>query len=192
MFNTSQAKARLLFIFTMCMFAAATQASQFDLRVSDDAIQANLALSSMSEELLFGGGYFYKDEEEAINIIDADLHAQGRTALGNLPSNVHIGLIASYMKEAEFKASAVALGGRINANIPEVPGLSIETSLHFAPDVLAFGDADAFTRAHLQANYRLIQSADVTAGYRYFKAGVKDAGHRTFESGPFLGLRLKF
>ena len=162
------------------------------MRVSDDAIQANLAVSNMSEELLFGGGYFYKDEEEAINILDLDLHAQGRTAVGNLPSNVHLGMIASYMKEDAFKASAIALGGRININIPEAPGLSVETALHFAPDVLAFGDADAMTRAHVQANYRLIQSADISAGYRYLKAGVKEAGHRTFESGMFLGLRLKF
>ncbi|MDX1452103.1 MAG: YfaZ family outer membrane protein [Oleiphilaceae bacterium] len=184
--------ARIKALLLLALCSSTVTASQFDLRVSDDAIQANLAVSSMSEDLLFGGGYFYKDEEEAINILDVDLHAQGRTALGNLPSNVNIGMIASYMKEDAFKASAVALGGRINVNIPEAPGLSLETSFHFAPDVLAFGDSDSMTRAHVQANYRLIQSADVSAGYRLLRAGVKEAGHRTFESGLFLGLRLKF
>lgn len=192
MVQTSYRKTAILLSLLTALFCAPSFADQFDLRVSDDAIQANLAVSNMSEELLFGGGYFYKDEEEAINILDLDLHAQGRTAVGNLPSNVHLGMIASYMKEDAFKASAIALGGRININIPEAPGLSVETALHFAPDVLAFGDADAMTRGHVQANYRLIQSADISAGYRYLKAGVKEAGHRTFESGMFLGLRLKF
>ncbi len=178
-----------LFIF---LLAANSTANEFDLRVSDDSIHGNFSVEDENSDILFGMGYFYKDEDEAINVVNLDLHAKGRTAMGNLPTTVGLGLQGTYFKEDRFKGSAVGVGGSVRVNLPDVPGMSIETEAHFAPNILAFGDADAFTRFRLQANYRIIQSADISAGYRYLKAGVEDAGHRTFESGMFLGMKLKF
>jgi len=167
-------------------------ANELDLRISDDALHANFAVNDSYSDGMFGMGYFYKDEDEAINVVNLDLHTKGQTALGNMPTTVGIGIQGTYFKEGPFKGSAVAVGGSVRVNIPEAPGVSIETEAHYAPDVLAFGDSDAFTRLRLQGNYRIIQSADVSLGYRYLQAGIKEGGHRTFESGAFLGIKLKF
>ena len=81
----------------------------------------------------------------------------------------------------------------MRVNTPEVPGLSFETDIHYAPEVLAFGDSDEFRRLRLQVNYRVIESADISLGYRYLNVGdEKTSGNYTFESGAFLGLKLTF
>lgn len=174
------------------MFSSAI-ASEFDLRISDDAIHGNITIAKEDSDAQFGLGYFYKNEDNAINIMNLDLHTKGQTAIANLPTTVGIGLQANIFKEEEFKGSAVGIGGSIRVNIPDAPGLSIETALHYAPKVLAFGDSDEFRRFRLQANYRIIESADISLGYRYLNVGVEEINeNHTFESGAFLGLKLSF
>jgi hypothetical protein len=174
------------------MICSAT-ASELDLRISDDAIHGNFSIAKEDSDAQFGIGYFYKNEDDAINILNLDLHTKGQTAIANLPTTVGIGLQANLFKEDNFKGSAVGIGGSMRVNIPETPGLSIETALHYAPKVLAFGDSDEFRRFRVQANYRIIESADVSLGYRYLNVGIEDINdNHTFESGAFLGLKLSF
>tara|TARA_R110001592_G_scaffold138511_4_gene357684 strand:+ start:75717 stop:76241 length:525 start_codon:yes stop_codon:yes gene_type:complete len=172
---------------------SSVSANEFDMRISDDAIHGNFSFSKEDSNAQFGLGYFYKDESEAINIMNIDLHTKGQTAIANLPTTVGIGFSSNLFKEGDFKGSAVGIGGSVRVNIPESPGLSVETALHYAPDVLAFGDADEFRRFRLQVNYRIIESADISLGYRYINVGVEDLNrNHTFESGAFLGLKLAF
>lgn len=177
---------------TTFMFSSVI-ANELDLRVSDDAIHANFSIAKEDSDAQFGAGYFYKNEDHAINILNLDLHTKGQTAIANLPTTVGVGIQANLFKEDSFKGSAVGIGGSMRVNIPETPGLSLETALHYAPKVLAFGDSDEFRRFRLQANYRIIESADISLGYRYLNVGVEKANaNHTFESGAFLGLKLSF
>jgi len=166
-------------------------ASELDLRINDDAIHANYV--NTNNKTMFGLGYFYKDSSSSTNIVNTDLHAKGQTAIGNLPMTIGIGFQGNFFKKEDFKGSAVGLGGSLRINIPEVIGLSVETALHYAPKVLSFGDADEFRRFRVQANYHIIQNADISAGYHYLNVGNKDTNsNHTFESGLFLGMKLKF
>ncbi|MCH2159397.1 MAG: YfaZ family protein [Oleiphilaceae bacterium] len=161
-------------------------------RISNDTIGGGIDGQIGETDLVAGFEHFYKDESESVNISNINLHTQGQTAISNLPTTVLLGLEATHMKEGEFKASAVAFGGAVRINLPSTPGLSVETRLHYAPDILAYGDSDEFKRFRAQLNYRVIQSADLSLGYQYLNAGIKDAGDRTFESGYFIGLGMKF
>tara|TARA_R110001592_G_scaffold91754_3_gene268240 strand:+ start:30741 stop:31322 length:582 start_codon:yes stop_codon:yes gene_type:complete len=175
------------------LMCSTVSANEFDMRISDDAIQGNFSFFKEDSNAQFGLGYFYKDEDEAINIMNIDLHTKGQTAIANLPTTVGIGFSANLFKEGPLKGSAVGIGGSVRVNIPESPGLSIETALHYAPNVLAFGDSDEFRRFRLQVNYRIIESADISLGYRYLNVGVEEiSDNHTFESGAFLGLKLSF
>ena len=168
-------------------------ANEFDMRISDDAIHANYSVSNNANTGQFGLGYFYKNEDEAINILNLDLHTKGQTAIANLPTTVGIGFQGNVFKEDELKGSAIGIGGSVRVNLPEVPGLSIETALHYAPEVLAFGDSDEFRRFRFQFNYRIIENADLSIGYRYLNVGIEEADKNyTFESGAFLGVKLSF
>lgn len=174
-------------------------ANEFDMRISDDAIHGNFTISKENSSAQFGAGYFYKNADTAINILNLDLHTKGQTAIANLPTTIGIGFQANLFKEEAFKGSAIGIGGSMRVNIPDAPGLSIETDLHYAPSVLAFGDSDEFRRFRLQANYRIIESADISLGYRYLNVGTDFVqngqqinNNHTFESGAFLGLKLTF
>lgn len=175
--------------FALCNIA---QASELDLRISDDTVEANYAVTSHETDAMFGIGYLYKDDRDKINVLNIDLHTSGQTALANLPTTVGIGIQANVFKQDEFKGSAIGIGGSVRVNIPDVPGISVESELHYAPNVLTFNDADDFSRFRVQLNYRIIQSADISFGYRYLNAGVENGGDTTLESGAFLGMKLEF
>lgn len=182
----------LSFLFFTPLLSQSILANEFDMRISDDAIHANYSVSNDRGNGQFGAGYFYKNEDQAINILNLDLHTKGQTAIANLPTTVGIGFQANLFKEDELKGSAIGIGGSARVNIPESPGLSFETALHYAPEVLAFGDSDEFRRFRLQINYRIIENADLSLGYRYLNVGIEDADNHTFESGAFLGVKLAF
>jgi hypothetical protein len=166
-------------------------ANELDLRLNDDAIHVNYLATN--NKTMFGLGYFYKDSNSPVNIINTDLHAKGQTAIGNLPMTIGIGFQGNFFKKDHFKGSALGLGGSVRINIPEAVGLSIETALHYSPEVLSFGDSDEFRRFRVQANYHIIQNADISAGYHYINVGSEDTkSNHTIESGVFLGMKLKF
>jgi len=166
-------------------------ANELDLRLNDEAIHVNYLATN--NKTMFGLGYFYKDSSSSVNILNTDLHAKGQTAIGNLPMTIGIGLQGNFFKKDDFKGSALGLGGSVRINIPEAVGLSIETALHYSPEVLSFGEADEFKRFRVQANYHIIQNADISAGYHYINVGNEDTkSNNTLESGLFLGMKLKF
>jgi hypothetical protein len=178
-----------LVFFIIC--SAQLTANELDLRINDNSVHVNYAAAN--DSTMFGLGYFYKDSSASTNIINTDLHAKGQTAIGNLPMTIGIGFQGNFFKKNNFKGSAVGLGGSLRINIPEVVGLSVETALHYAPEVLSFGDADEFRRFSLQTNYHIIQNADISAGYQYLNAGHEDTNsNHTIESGLFIGMKLKF
>lgn len=194
-FRNSLRKSRYLLIVLLAsagMLTNDVHANDFDLRISDDALHLNLAIVDDYSALSYGGGYFYKDNDEAIHIVNLDLHSQGQTALGNFPTTVKVGIQGNYFDEDGVDGAAIGLGGSVRINLPDTPGLSWESQGHFAPDVLAFDDAKRFARLSTQLNYRVIQTADLNAGYRYINTKLNDGTKRTFESGWFVGLRLNF
>ena len=165
--------------------------NELDLRISNDWVHTNFTVSHPKSKSAFGLGYFYKDEDESINVANIDLHAKGQTAIGNLPTTVGIGFEGTYFKSGETKGSAVGIGGTVRVNLPDTPGLSIETALHYAPDVLSFSDADEFRRLRAHVNYRIIENADISIGYKYINVGIAESDQNvTLESGAFLGFKL--
>jgi hypothetical protein len=171
--------------------SAQLTANELDLRINDDSIHTNF--TTANDSTMFGLGYFYKNDRSSTNIINTDLHAKGQTAIANLPMTVGIGFQGNFLKKNDFKGSAVGLGGSLRINIPDVIGLSVETELHYAPEVLSFGDANEFKRFSLQTNYRIIQNADISVGYQYINTGIEDTNSdHTLESGLFIGMKLKF
>ena len=190
---TKSIRSILYITFGAVLLSASTgHCDEFDLRLSDDAVHTNIAFENEESQIKYGGGYFYKDADNSINILNFDLHSNGQTAIGNLPTTVGLGIQGNAFKESSVKGSAIGLGGSVRVNLPDAPGLSLETSLHFAPDVLAFSQAKRFTRARIQANYRVIRTVDISGGYRYVNTKLKSGEKHTFESGLFLGLKLVF
>lgn len=167
-------------------------AGELGFRISNDTIGGGIEGNVGESDLFAGFEHFYKDKETSINISNINIHTKGQTVIGNLPTTVMLGLEATHMKEGEFKASALAFGGNLRINLPATPGLSAEARLHYAPDIVAYGDSDRYIRGRAQVNYRVIRNADISLGYQYLNTGIEGERERTFESGYYLGLGLRF
>jgi YfaZ precursor len=188
----TQPLARIASFMILISAAASVSAAELDFRLSNDTIGGGIESNSPESELSVGFEHFYKDADKSINISSLNLHTKGQTVLGNMPTTVALGMQGVYMKEDTFKASAIAFGGSMRVNLPSSPGLSIQGQVHYAPDIVAFGDSDSYTKVRTQLNYRVIRSADISAGYQYLQSGIKAGGNRTFESGLYLGLKIIF
>lgn len=175
----------------------AAQAGDFAISLTDDSVKAQINFADQSDELAFGTGYTYHNGSR--HIANLDFHAQGRSAIGNLPATVGVGARSFYFRDSPIEGGAVGLGGYSTINFPDVPGLSINGTLHYAPTILSFGDSDGMTSLELTLGYRVIRNAEFFAGYRYVQTEI-DARDRngvniddvTLEEGFLAGLRILF
>ncbi|WP_250657328.1 YfaZ family outer membrane protein [Alkalimarinus coralli] len=165
-------------------------ASDVSLRISDDSVHSQVNVTPNGSNIDLGAGYMY--HEGSRHIVNLDLHAKGQTAVGNLPTTAGVGIQATGFDDDSVDGGAVGVGGFARLNIPSVPGLSFEGALHYAPSILSFGDADDLTRVRAQANYRVIQNADVFVGYHYLNADLEGHSDVTLDKGLFAGMKLIF
>lgn len=177
-------------IIPLISMSTVAQANDATLRLSDDSVHGQVNLSNNTSNLDFGAGYMY--HEGSRHIINLDLHTKGQTAIGNLPTTVGVGVQLTGYDDNDIEGAAVGLGGFARLNMPEVPGLSFEGALHYAPSILSFADSDDMTRLRIQANYRLIKTADVFAGYHYLNTDVDGGSDLTLDEGIFIGMKLMF
>ena len=83
--------------------------------------------------------------------------------------------------------------GYATVNIPNVPGLSVGGSAHYAPSILSFGDSDAVTDIEARVSYRVIRNADVYAGYRYVNTDLDNSSADiNLDEGVMAGMKIFF
>ncbi|HET8848520.1 MAG TPA: YfaZ family outer membrane protein [Marinobacter sp.] len=177
----------------LSLAAAPVFASDLDLSLTNDSVKGQVNFFGSQNDIQLGAGYTY--HEGSRHIANLDFHAQGRTALGNLPTTAGIGLRGvGYDDDNNVDGGAVGLGGFATVNIPDVPGLSIGGSLHYAPSILSFGDSDDMTSVELRGSYRVIRNAEVFAGYRYLNTELDFRGSPdvNLDEGVMAGIKIFF
>ncbi|GGC57336.1 YfaZ family outer membrane protein [Marinobacter halophilus] len=167
-------------------------ASDLDLSLTNDSVKAQVNFFGNQNELQLGTGYTYHEGSRHIGNID--FHAQGRTAIGNLPTTAGIGMRGIAWDDDRVDGGAIGLGGFATVNVPDVPGLSFTGSLHYAPSILSFGDSDDMTSLELRGSYRVIRNAEVFAGYRYLNTELDFAGSPdiNLDEGILAGIKIFF
>lgn len=184
-------KAYRLPLLALTLAAAPAFATDLDLSLTDDSVKAQVNVFDANANTQVGAGYTY--HEGSRHIANVDVHAQGRTALGNLPTTAGIGLQGIYWDDDPFDGGAVGLGGFATVNIPNVPGLSFTGAAHYAPDILSFGDSQDMTSLELRGSYRVIRTAEVFVGYRYLNTDLEDIpGDADLDEGVMAGMKLYF
>ncbi|MFE8072085.1 YfaZ family outer membrane protein [Marinobacteraceae bacterium S3BR75-40.1] len=183
-------KARILPALLIAGLATSAAAEDVALSLTDDSAKAQFNTSVNRGELALGGGYTY--HEGSRHILNLDVHAQGRTALGNLPATAGIGLRTIAFDDDNVNGGAIGLGGFGKINIPDVPGLSVNGSLHYAPSILSFDDADDMKNIELSLSYRVIRNAEVFGGYRFMDVDLDPGKDLTLDEGGMVGIRMFF
>ncbi|OEY65181.1 YfaZ family outer membrane protein [Marinobacter sp. X15-166B] len=174
----------------LSLLAAPVFASDFDLSLTNDSVKGQVNFFESRSDLQLGAGYTY--HEGGRHIGNVDFHAQGRTALGNLPTTAGIGMRAVGWDDDRLDGGAVGLGGFATVNIPTLPGFSVHGSAHYAPSILSFGDTDSLTSLELRASYRVIRNAELFGGYRYLKSDFDGPGSIKLDKGLLAGLKIYF
>ncbi|PID43960.1 MAG: hypothetical protein CSA52_03295 [Gammaproteobacteria bacterium] len=175
---------------TLCAGISSAQAIETVFTLSDDSAYIKLSASPDVSKASFSAGYLY--HQGARHVYHLDAHAQGQTAIGNLPTTTGIGIRGVGFHQKNIDGHGLGLGGFAVINIPEVPGLSVMGSLHYAPSITSFDDAEGIGWLELESRYRMIQNADVKLGYRYIKSGMENSKSQTLDSSFYLGVSLHF
>jgi len=165
-------------------------AADADISLTNDSVKGQANFFGTNSDMQLGAGYTY--HEGGRHIGNIDFHAQGRTALGNLPTTAGLGLRGIGWEDDSLDGGAVGLGGFATVNIPDVPGLSFTGGLHYAPSILSFGDSDAMTSLELRGSYRVIRNAEVFVGYRYLNTDFEGRGDLDLDEGVLAGMKLFF
>ncbi|KPQ28069.1 MAG: YfaZ precursor [Marinobacter excellens HL-55] len=179
-------------VLALSLAAAPVFASDLDLSLTNDSVKAQVNFFGSQNDLQLGTGYTY--HEGSRHIGNVDFHAQGRTAIGNLPTTAGIGMRGIAWDDDDLDGGAVGLGGFATVNVPDVPGLSFTGSLHYAPSILSFGDSDDMTSLELRGSYRVIRNAEVFAGYRYLNTELDFARSPdvNLDEGILAGIKIFF
>lgn len=185
-------KVSRISVMVLSLAAAPAFAGDVDLSLTDDSVKGQVNFLNNKDELQMGAGYTYR--EGGLDILNLDFHAQGRTAIGNLPTTAGLGMRGYAWDADEVDGGAIALGGFATVNVPRVPGLSFTGSLHYAPSILSFGDSDDLTNLELRGSYRVIRNAEVFAGYRYLNTELDRPfrGDVDLDDGVMAGMKIYF
>ncbi|SFR51664.1 YfaZ precursor [Marinobacter daqiaonensis] len=177
---------------TLTLFAAPAFAADADFSLTNDSVKGQVNFFDGRSDIQAGAGYTY--HEGSRHLLNGDFHAQGRTALGNLPTTAGIGFRGlAWDDDDNLDGGAIGIGGFGTVNIPTVPGLSFYGSAHYAPSILSFGDSDDLTNIEVRASYRVIRNAEVFAGYRYINTDIDGAsGDLNLDEGILAGLKIYF
>ncbi len=186
-------KVSRISLLVLSLASAPAFAGDVDLSLTDDSVKGQVNFLGSQDDLQMGAGYTYR--EGGLDILNLDFHAQGRTAVGNLPTTAGLGM-RGYAWDADnsLDGGAIGLGGFATMNIPKVPGLSVTGSLHYAPSILSFGDSDDLTNLELRASYRVIRNAELFAGYRYLNTELDSPfrGDVDLDDGVLAGMKIYF
>ena len=183
-------KASRIPLILLSLTSTSAFAADADLSLTNDSAKGQVNFFETTSDIQLGAGYTYHEGSRHIGNID--FHAQGRTALGNLPTTAGLGVKAIGWDDDRLDGGAVGLGGFATVNIPNAPGLSFTGGLHYAPSILSFGDSDDMTSLELRGNYRVIRNAEVFVGYRYLNTDFEGRGDLNLDEGVMAGMKLFF
>ncbi len=179
-------------VLALSLAATPLFAADLDLSLTNESVKGQYNFTPGRNDLVLGAGYTY--HEGSRHIGNVDFHAQGQTALGNLPTTAGLGVRGIAWDSDSAEGGAAGLGGFASVNIPDVPGLSFAGSLHYAPSILSFGDSDNMTSLELRGSYRVIRNAEVFGGYRYLNTDLDGRGRSdiNLDEGVMAGIKLFF
>lgn len=96
-----------------------------------------------------------------------------------------------YVYKDGDNGGALALGGQVEARVPNYDRFGMTVSSYYAPSVLSFGKLDRSWENSIALDYELIRGGAVYVGYRNLRQDI-GGGNRTTDNGLNLGFRLKF
>lgn len=168
-------------------------ADTLQLDLNDDAARIAYAHPIEARNLRLDGSW--QHHQDRGEVIGGGLHVMGNAGTGKNPVQAGLGARALWLDadQADADGSVLALGGYFHYTLPRYNRFAIGGYLYFAPDVIAFGDAEQFQSVGFYGSYELLQQADIYVGVRNIKADFTNGvSNYNFDTGLHLGVRIEF
>ncbi len=110
--------------------------------------------------------------------IGAGIEAVGATIKDNPPKR--------------YNASAVALNLQVRYTLPAASQVSFVGDVHYAPNIITFGDADRFRQLGARVEFELAPQTMLYVGYRQVRFGLKNLPNATLDDSAHIGLQISF
>ena len=175
------------------MLNTANAESEFDVDLSNDVVRLGISTPVASGNLLGSASYLHHEDDA--DLFAAGIHVAGKSkaSRGKQTTGLGVKLAGFTTDEADLDGGALALGGFIKHTLADANLITLRGDLYYAPDVVAFGDADKYLEFSLRVEYRLMDNANVFAGYRKIDIGIKDSSATAdLDKSAHVGINLLF
>jgi hypothetical protein len=97
-----------------------------------------------------------------------------------------------YIDRDVVDGGVFALGGQLEARLPQANRVSFSAYGYYAPSITSFADFDGYTEIGGDIGYEVIRGGSIYIGGRYIRHDYDQFGKDTADNGMHVGLRLKF
>lgn len=177
----------------------ASAQSYLDLNLSGDAIRADFAsdigiIPGSNAINSIGAIYSDDDNQERFTQFHTGLLVTGDAGARNALVQVGLGVRGVFLDvgSLDTNGGAIALGGQVDARLPQYNRIGMAAYAYYAPDVSAFGDVDKYLEYAANINYELIRNAFVYVGARQVRYGFDPGDEMAIDTGAHGGFQLKF
>lgn len=162
------------------------------LDINDDAARIFYAHPIGDRKIRLDGAWLHHQDRG--DVLGVGFHVTGNAATASRPINAGLGVRAEFFSADKSNADgqALAVGAFFDGKLPTYDRIGFGGYLYFAPDVLAFGDAEQFTAVSLYGSYSILRNAELYLGVRNVKADFEGFPDVTFDTGLHIGILLNF
>lgn len=166
-----------------------------DLNLSGDAVRLQFAtpLSANGLETDVSFMHHEEDGQPDADVAGLGLHLVDDAAQNANPFRVGIGAKLFFLDATVADGGALGVGGFFRWTVPGYNRFALGGSVHFAPDVVSFGDTETFLAYSIRGEYEILRQANVYLGYRRVQADFTGFPDKvTLDSGIHFGLHITF
>jgi len=177
--------------------AMGAQAGVLDLSLGNNSFRAdyNDALSNVLPGTSKGeydvGAIAKPRNEDEFYQVHAGLLLTGDVGTQGVNIAAGLGGRLLYVNKDHENGGGLALGGKVEARLPQYNRFGLSASSYYAPSVVTVGRLDNSWENNIDLDYELIRGGNVYVGYRNLR---QEIAHQdmTNDNGFHLGFRLKF
>lgn len=191
-------KKSALLLTSLMMAGAASAAGTVGLDLSSDAVRvqlSNVANMSADTEVEWDAGFLRIEADNggpSRSLITGTLRSVGDAGIANHQVNAALGVRAFWLNGGGFDAQALGVGGSLSARLQGMDRLVFSGYAYYAPQIISFGDAEAFLECGGNVAYQVLRNGEVFLGYRQVKVEPKQSSDVTIDTGFHLGMRFGF
>ena len=167
-------------------------AQSLDINLSDDTAEFRYITPVGFENSLGNAeldlGFLSTTSDDIMGIVGFQAVDEAGSATPGLKVGVGVKAFAGTINKNDVYA--IGLGG--NVRVPIINRVAIFGDIHFAPDVVTFGDTERLLYINTRLEYEILPEATVYLGYRNLRANLTKGGHESIDNAAHLGLQFMF